>query len=100
MRTQNRVLTAVTIDKGVITLIDESGEIKNYLQRGIEALSMREKAELGKQGLLDFDGALSFKDLPKDISIVFEEPSIMGRAYVTYSVKREKELLKKSKEKK
>lgn len=96
MRTKNKVLTAVSIYKGVITLIDENGDIKHYMQRGVEALSMMKKAELGRQNLLDFNSALAYKDLPKDISVEFEDPS-QGKVYVTYNEKREKELLKSEK---
>jgi hypothetical protein len=88
----------VSINKGVITLIDENGEVKNYLQRGIESLSMMKKAELGRLNLLDFNASLSYKDLPKDISLEFEDPGTQGRVYVTYSEKREKELLEASKQ--
>lgn len=96
MRAKNKVLTAVSIYKGVITLIDENGEIKHYMQRGVESLSMMKKAELGRQDLLDFDSALTYKDLPKDISLEFEDPC-QGKVYVTYNEKREKELLKANK---
>ena len=94
MRKKNKVLTAISIYKGVITLIDEDGEVKHYLQRGIESMTMMKKAELGRQNLLDFDASLAYKDLPKDISIEFEDPSVQGKVYVTYNEKREKELLK------
>lgn len=88
-------LTAVSVYKGIITLIDENGEIQHYLQRGIEKMTLKRKAELGRKNLLDFNGAVAYKDLPPNISIEFEDTQIQGRAYVTYNEKREEKLLKK-----
>lgn len=90
-------LTAISIYKGVITYIDESGEIKTSLQRGIEKMTLKKKAELGRKNLLDFDAAVAYKDLPVGISLEFEDYEVQGRAFLTYNEKREEKLLLKEK---
>lgn len=78
-----RSLMAVSIDGGIITLINEEGEIKEYLQRGVYTMSEEKTRRLIGLGLLnkrwnDYD------ELPEDVSIYYEDEEIIGKANVTY----------------
>lgn len=76
-------LTAVTIVGGIITLIDENGDIRYYRQRGIDKISKADRQLLIASGMLQLQWE-QFPELPKNVSISFEDPTIMGRARVTY----------------
>lgn len=80
---QRLYLTAITIVGGIITLIDETGNICNYRQRGINKLSDEQRAALISMGLLQRNWSM-YRELPSHISISFEDPAIMGRARATY----------------
>lgn len=84
MATQERMyLTAVSVVAGIITLIDFDGNIVTYRQRGIQRYSDKQLKVLVSTGLLDPSWKM-YKELPKHISISFEDPEIMGRAQATY----------------
>lgn len=82
---EREYLTAVAIDKGIITLIEPEGMIGFYRQRGIRALSDRQREMLIKNNLLDERWAQA-KELPKHWSIAFEDEEIMGKARATFYV--------------
>ena len=85
MQNQNQrvYLTAISISGGIITLITEDGDIACYRQRGINSIADKKKRILIGLGLLAQDWQL-YNELPKNWSISFEAPEIMGRARVTY----------------
>ena len=76
-------LTAVSGVAGIITLIDVDGQIATYRQRGIQKYSEKQLKVLMSTGLLDPSWKM-YKELPKNVSISFEDPEIMGRAQATY----------------
>lgn len=84
MAKQERLyLTAVSIVAGIINLIDMDGQIVTYRQRGIQKYSDKQLKVLMSQGLLDPRWKM-YKELPKHISIYFEDPEVMGKAQATY----------------
>lgn len=82
-----RNLTAVAVDKGLITVINEQGHLEHYAQRGIAIYNNEQKYALVKAGKLN-PAALSFKELPRNIRIQYECPDVQGRAYATYNPNR------------
>jgi len=74
-----KYLEAICIDKGVITLIEEDGEIVSYKQLGIDGLSEREKRKFIQDGILAEDIEL-YDTIPEDYEIYFEDEEIMGKA--------------------
>ena len=80
---QREYITAISIDKGIITLIEPDGMINYYRQRGINTIDAPVKAQLIKRGLLDSNWD-KVKELPKHYSISFEDEEIMGKARATY----------------
>lgn len=76
-------LMAVSISNGIITLIDEDGTIVNYRQRGIQRLSEEQQKLLIAMGMLNVRWK-SYKELPKHISIYYEDEYIMGKARATF----------------
>ena len=84
MANKERVyLTAIGISCGIITLITETGEIENYRQRGIGSIAEVKRRALIGLGMLHPNWR-NFKELPKNWSISFEDPEIMGRARMSY----------------
>lgn len=84
MATQERLyLTAISVVAGIITLIDADGQIATYRQRGITQYSDKQLKVLMSTGLLNPSWKM-YKELPKNVSISFEDPEIMGRAQATY----------------
>lgn len=77
-------ITAIHIDKGIIQLIEPNGKIGYYAQRGIQKYSQAQLNVLVSRGKLRKDWK-TYKELPKNWSISYEEPSIMGRAYATFN---------------
>ena len=80
---ERQFLTAITVVAGLITLIDENGQIAIYRQRGIQKYSEGQIKVLMNAGLLDPRWRM-YKELPKHISIFFEDPEVMGKAQATY----------------
>lgn len=76
-------LMAVMIESGIITVIEETGEIGYYRQRGIQRINPTIRSLLIQKGLLDRRWA-SVPELPRHYSIYYEEPDIQGRAVATY----------------
>lgn len=92
---EREYLTAIAIRGGIIQLIKPNGEIGYYRQRGIDRYLMKyvqNRAEMErsfmKSGKLAKDWR-KYSELPKNWSISFEDPEIMGRAYVTFNPMRE-----------
>lgn len=89
MAKQNReYLTAISIDKGIILLIEPDGKLGNYRQRGIGALNPQLRNKLIQVGLLAYNWEC-FKELPRNYSIEFEDEEIMGKARATFSIPKE-----------
>lgn len=80
---QRVYLTAISIERGIITLVGENGEIEMYRQRGIGAIPANVKTLLVHKRLLH-PRWNEFKELPRHYSVVFEDEEIMGRARATY----------------
>lgn len=76
-------LTAVSIEKGIITVIGPNGNIFFCRQRNIQKLPPAVIAEEIQCGRLDPRWEKA-PELPKNWSIKFEEPSVQGRALATY----------------
>lgn len=83
IKREREYLTAITIVGGIITLIDNNGSIQYFRQRGIKKIPDKQRQILISIGLLQRDWE-RYKELPSNISISFEDPSIMGRARATY----------------
>lgn len=80
-------ITAIHIEKGIIQLIKPDGFIGYYTQRGIRQYSEQQISVLVARGQLNPNWR-AYPELPKNWSISFEEPSIMGRAYATFNPNR------------
>lgn len=83
MAKERKYLTAIAICSGIISLIDEEGQIRYYRQRGIQKFNNKQRSVLIAAGLLRRDWEM-YKELPSNISISFEDPEIMGRAQASY----------------
>ena len=94
-RAPRRYLTAIRIECGIITLIKEDGTIANYRQRGIGNIPKPVVKRLEQLGLLSRNWR-KVPELPKNVSIAYEDATIMGRARATYPVEvLNKEVLRK-----
>lgn len=80
---QREYITAISIDKGIITLIEPDGTINCYRQRGMNTIPVNQLRHLISKGLLNPNWK-SVKELPKHYSIAFEDEEIMGKARATY----------------
>jgi len=76
-------LTAVTIECGIITLINEDGEIAHYRQRGIQRIDAKKRQLLIGYGFLHRNWN-SVPELPSNYSICFEDEFIQGKARASY----------------
>lgn len=85
-KVERKYLTAVTIIAGIITLIDENGEIKLYRQRGITQIPDEVKMMLIGKGLLNREW-YKLKELPRNYTISFDDSAILGRASASFPVK-------------
>lgn len=84
MSSKERVyLTAISIDGGIITLIEENGSIENYRQRGIQKLTDCQRNNLIHLGVL-FANWRQYRELPAHYSIEFEDEEIQGRAQANF----------------
>ena len=71
-------LTAVSVDRGIITFIRPDGVIDYYTQRNVHKLSSIELQKAIACGLLHHT-VLTIPELPSNITLSYEEPSIQGR---------------------
>jgi hypothetical protein len=79
-------LTAISTHRGIIKIIELSGSIGFYRQKGIEKLSDIVREEQVEWGWLDQNWSLA-PVLPEHYKVSYEEPEIMGRFYRTYQVR-------------
>ena len=86
---EREYVTAISIQKGIITLIEPDGQIAMYRQRGIEKLTESQVAEEIKSGRLSATWYMA-QPLPNHYSSSCEEPRIMGRARASYPFGKEK----------
>lgn len=82
----NTRVTAVAIQQGVIRVIMPDGTLKDFAQRGLNKYEDRLKMEFIRRGIIT-PYTLTLRELPKNISIEFEDES-MGRAYASFNPKR------------
>lgn len=76
-------LTAIHINKGIITLIDVDGQVKQYRQRGIKQIKPNViKKLIGSDRLVP--NWSSFKELPSNYSIAYEDEEVQGKARATF----------------
>lgn len=88
MENKNKVdLTVISIDKGIITLIEEDGTFGVYRQTGIEKYKGDQLYRMIKAGLLDANWRL-YQVIPDNYSISYEDPMIQGRAYKSFNPNR------------
>ena len=87
-----RTLIAVTIVAGIITLVDEKGAICYYRQRGITNIPPQAKLYLINAGFLHRNWN-TFKELPSNISIKYEDEEILGKARATFPLKEAEAIL-------
>lgn len=80
-------VTAISISRGIITLIEPDGTIAEYRQRGITRLSPQMIYVAIVMGALDSNWA-AYRELPKHYSISFEDEDIMGRASASFPIKK------------
>lgn len=81
-------LTVVTIEQGIITLIEADGSFGRYRQSGIEKYATGDMmVRLIRAGLL-VPNWKSFPVIPDNYKISFEDPLIQGRAYKSYNPNR------------
>ncbi len=80
---EREYLTAVSIERGIITLIQPDGSIGFYRQRGLGMISDINKQRLINRNLLDPRWKM-VKELPKNWSIEFEDEEIMGKARASF----------------
>lgn len=85
-KVERKYLTATVIIAGIIELIDENGEIVYYRQRGINQIPQDVKVMLINKGMLNRYWA-NYKELPKYISISYEDEEVMGRASASFPTK-------------
>lgn len=76
-------LIAISIEQGLITLIEPEGEIGVYRQRGIKRFKGAQLDYLISHGFLH-PAWEQYKELPKHWSISFEDEEIMGKARATF----------------
>lgn len=84
--TERKYLTVISIEGAIITLIEPNGTIGRYHQRGlqrVDAVDMRHYIHIG---LVD-QRWVNFKELPRNYSISYEDPELMGRALATFKSK-------------
>lgn len=81
---EREYVTAVSIIGGIITLIEPTGDIGYYRQRGIEKITPEKRCTLIRIGALNIDWA-KYKSLPRNYSISFEDPEIQGRALASFT---------------
>lgn len=91
MAQSREYITAIAINKGIITLIEPNGNIAEYRQRGIGSIEPHMRDLLIRNGMLT-QFWNNYKELPKLWSISFEDEEIMGKARagfpLTYMKKR------------
>lgn len=80
---QRIYLLAVTVQCGIIQLINADGTIGYYRQRGIQRLTDKEKKMFIQLGFLHPNWEM-YRELPSNISIYYEDEYIQGKARATF----------------
>lgn len=93
---EREYITAISIENGIILLIEPNGQLGMYHQRGIKTLTKPEINSEIRAGRLNPNWD-NFPELPRNYSISFEDPEIMGRAIATYSLILKKNATKRNK---
>ena len=83
MKQSKDYLTAVSIECGIITLLDKDGSLVQYRQRDIESISNEQRRLLIAMGVLRRDWKC-YSELPSHTEIAYEDPMIMGIAKEVY----------------
>lgn len=91
-KTKRRYLKVITIIAGIITLVDENGNIVFYRQRGISKIDAQTRLVLMNVGFLHRDWS-NYKELPSDVSIRYEDEEILGKAKATFPIQEAKAIL-------
>lgn len=86
--TKRKRLTAVTIQGGIIQLIEENGSMGYYAQRGLSKLSEADKCYAIESRMIN-PKAFSLKELPSNYSISYECPEVQGKAVATFNLAKE-----------
>lgn len=86
-KVEREYLTAISIEAGIITLIEPDGNIGYYRQRGLGALDNLTIAYLVQSRQLNPNWR-QVKELPRNWSIEFEDEEIMGKARATFPIKK------------
>lgn len=77
-------VTAVSIEQGVIQLIEPNGEIGWYRQRGITGRLTQHQIAIAVNTKLLHPRIFELQELPKNYSISFEDEEIQGKACATF----------------
>ncbi len=85
MKSEKIRVTAISIEQGVIKLIEPDGSIGTYSQRGIRKLSYNEREMAISRGFIT-PMVLMLRELPLKYAIEFDEPTIMGKAKASFSM--------------
>lgn len=85
-KTMRRNLLCLGIDRGIIGVVTETGDIESYAQRGLRGLSLADRCYCIECGAVS-PKAFELKELPRNVSIHFEEPSIMGKPRATFNMR-------------
>lgn len=85
-RVEKQYTTVISIVGGIITLIEPDGKIGYYRQRGMNRVDERLMIQLVSRGSINYRWK-TYKELPKNYSISYEDPDIMGRAVATFNPK-------------
>lgn len=91
-KVDRRYLTAVAIDRGIINLLDEYGRMQSFRQRGIKRIPEITRKRLVYIGELDGNWG-EYKELPRDVTISFEDEDIMGKARASFPINKYKGIL-------
>lgn len=93
---EREYITAISIEAGIITLIEPDGNIGVYRQRGISSMDPNLRMRNIQARLLNPHWA-EVKELPRNWSIEFEDEEIMGKARATFPGSQSKGTAKKKK---
>lgn len=74
---------AISVDRGLITLVERDGSLATYRQRGINKLTPGQLEAAIRVGKLH-PRVLNYKELPSNYDIYFEDPTVMGKPHKTF----------------
>ena len=85
-KVERQRLMATLIVAGIIELIDGNGDIVYYRQRGINQIPVDVRNLLISKGMLNRYWT-NYKELPRHVSIYYEDEVIMGKAQASFPTK-------------